>query len=220
MHNDTKCLFVSAFPIQKAHFEEIKYKKLVWLGIKRNFLEKVAFWVCEENAQCHKGAQRRILEKACACWFIYFGLTRQLPNYPSINQKMFSVLTPDSSFLSSHLSALPFKKLIWPISTACHWQWGRNQVAVERKTGGGESKFFFGQLSSSQVQKHSRITQQRSSIVEFADEAVREKREMKKKKRKKKELCGMKLECSRGSSRENGERMTKKKREGYVCGGG
>ena len=30
----------------------------------------------------------------------------------------------------------------------------------------------------------------------------------------------MKLECSRGSSRENGERMTKKKREGYVCGGG
>ena len=67
MHNDTKCLLVSAFLIQKARFEEIKYKKLVWLGIKRNFLEKVAFWVCEENAQCHKGAQRRILEKACAC---------------------------------------------------------------------------------------------------------------------------------------------------------
>ena len=110
MHNDTKCLFVSVFPIQKARFEEIKYKKLVWLGIKHNFLEKVAFWVCEENAQCHKGAQRRILEKACACWLIYFGLTGQLPNYPSINKKMFSVLTPDSSFLSSHLSALPFKK--------------------------------------------------------------------------------------------------------------
>ena len=66
MHNDTKCLFVSAFPIQKARFEEIKYKKLVWLSIKRNFLEKVAFWVCEENAQCHKGAQRCILEKAHA----------------------------------------------------------------------------------------------------------------------------------------------------------
>ena len=29
----------------------------------------------------------------------------------------------------------------------------------------------------------------------------------------------MKLECFGGSGRENGERMTKKKREGYMCGG-
>ena len=181
--NHHKCLFVSAFPIQKARFEEIKYKKLVWLGIKRNFLEKVAFWVCEENAQCHKGAQRCILEKARARWFISFGLIGQLPNYPSINQKMFSVLTPDSSFLSSHLFALPFKKLIRPISTACHWQWGRDQAAMERKIGGSELKFSSSQLSSSQVQKHSRIMQQRSSIVELADEVVREKRERKKKKK-------------------------------------
>ena len=59
-----KCLFVLAFPTQKAHFEESKYKKPVWLGIKRKFLENVAFWVCEENTQCHKGAHRCILEKA------------------------------------------------------------------------------------------------------------------------------------------------------------
>ena len=84
------CLFVSAFPTQKARFEKSKYKKPVWLGIKRNFLEKIAFWVCEENAQCHKGAQRCILEKARAHWFISVGLTEQLPNYPSINFALFS----------------------------------------------------------------------------------------------------------------------------------
>ena len=54
MHNDTKCLFVSAFPIQKARFEEIKYKKLIWLGIKRNFLEKVAFWVLKKTCNVIK----------------------------------------------------------------------------------------------------------------------------------------------------------------------
>ena len=63
MHNDTKCLLVSAFLIQKARFEEIKYKKLVWLGINRNFLEKVAFWVYEENMHSQNGALRCILEK-------------------------------------------------------------------------------------------------------------------------------------------------------------
>ena len=57
------CLFVSAFPTQKARFEKSKYKKPVWLGIKRNFLEKIAFWVCEENAHSQNGALRCILEK-------------------------------------------------------------------------------------------------------------------------------------------------------------
>ena len=36
-------------------------------------------------------------------WFISVGLTEQLPNYPSINQNMSSVLMLDSSFLSFHL---------------------------------------------------------------------------------------------------------------------
>ena len=93
-----KCLFVSAFLTQEPHFEESKYKKSVWLGIKCNFLEKVVFWVCEENAQCRKGAQRCILEKARARWFISVGLTEQLPNYPSINFSLFS--SPSYSYSS------------------------------------------------------------------------------------------------------------------------
>ena len=89
-------------------FWNYKYNTGVCLGIKSNFLEKVAFWVCEENAQCHKEAQRCILEKACARWFISVGLIGQWPNYPSINQKMSSVLTlrfliPLISSLSSTL---------------------------------------------------------------------------------------------------------------------
>ena len=38
------------FPNPKSPFWNYKYKKPVWLGIKSNFLEKVAFWICEENA--------------------------------------------------------------------------------------------------------------------------------------------------------------------------
>ena len=32
------------------------------------------------------------------------------------------------------------KKLIRPISTACRWQWRRDQAAMGRKTGGGEGR--------------------------------------------------------------------------------
>ena len=71
-------------------------------------MEKIASWVCEENVQCHKGPQRCILKKARARWFISVGLTAQLPNYPLINQKISSVLTPRFPFLSSHLSVMPF----------------------------------------------------------------------------------------------------------------
>ena len=59
----TECLFVSAFSTPKAHFEEKKYKKPVWLDIKRNFLEKVAFRIWTENAHSQNGALRCILEK-------------------------------------------------------------------------------------------------------------------------------------------------------------
>ena len=97
-------MFVSAFSTQKARFEESKYKNFIWLCIKRNFLEKIAFWVCEENVQCHKGPQRCILKKARARWFISVGLTAQLPNYSSINQKISSVLTP--RFLIPLISSL------------------------------------------------------------------------------------------------------------------
>ena len=56
------CPFVSTFPTQKTRFEKSQCPKPIWLRPKRNFLEKVAFWVCEENAQDGKGAQRSILE--------------------------------------------------------------------------------------------------------------------------------------------------------------
>ena len=42
------------FSTQKAHYEERKYKNPVWLGIKRNFLEKFAFWAKDENVQAIK----------------------------------------------------------------------------------------------------------------------------------------------------------------------
>ena len=39
----------------------------VWFSINRNFLEKVAFYICEETHISLKGAQSSILEKAsCA----------------------------------------------------------------------------------------------------------------------------------------------------------
>ena len=78
-----QCLFVSAFLTQKARFEESKYKKPIWLGIKRNFLEKVAFWVYEENIHSQNGALRCILEKLLCVdesirWVI--GLVIKLPS--------------------------------------------------------------------------------------------------------------------------------------------
>ena len=111
------CLFVSAFPTQKTRFEESKYKKPIWLGIKCNFLEKVAFWVCEENARCHKGAQMCILEKARACWFIYVGLKKAISKLPF--NKLEDVLSshaqsPQSSHLISLLCPLPWSSL------SCH----------------------------------------------------------------------------------------------------
>ena len=99
-----KCSFVSTFSSQKARFEKSQCPKPVWLRPKCNFLEKVAFRVCEEKAQDGKGAQSSILEKARACLFISVGLTRQLPNYPLINQTI--SFTP---FL------IPLISLLWPL---------------------------------------------------------------------------------------------------------
>ena len=66
----TKCLFVSAFSTPKAHFEESKYKKPVWLDIKRNFLEKVAL---DLNKECvfAKWSFEVHFGKAPVCWRIY-----------------------------------------------------------------------------------------------------------------------------------------------------
>ena len=50
------CPFVSTFSAQKARFEKSQCPKPIWLRSKCNFLEKVAFWVCEENVQDGKGA--------------------------------------------------------------------------------------------------------------------------------------------------------------------
>ena len=49
--NGCKCPFVSTFWTRKAHFEESWSGKPIWFNIKRNFLEKVAFWAKAENAQ-------------------------------------------------------------------------------------------------------------------------------------------------------------------------
>ena len=106
------CLFVSAFPTQKTHFEESKYKKPVWLGIKCNFLEKVAFWVCEENTQCHKGAQRCIWKKPV---LIYIRWTHRaitkLPFNKSEDVLSFHAQIPHSSHLISLLYPLPWNSL-------------------------------------------------------------------------------------------------------------
>ena len=99
----TKCLFVSAISTPKAHFEESKYKKPVWLDTKRNFLEKVAFWICIENANSQNGALRCILEKLLCVdesirWVI--GSVTKLPSL------LLKTLTWPFSLLSYILSPL------------------------------------------------------------------------------------------------------------------
>ena len=108
---EPKCLFVSTFSTQKTCFEESKYKKPVWLGIKCNFLEKVAFWVCEENTQSEKGALRCILEKVHVSCHIFVGQSwaiTKLPFNKSCSCPQFSslFLIPLISSLCSALSVL------------------------------------------------------------------------------------------------------------------
>ena len=49
--NGCKYPFVSTFWTRKARFEESWSGKPIWFSIKRNFLEKIAFWAKAENAQ-------------------------------------------------------------------------------------------------------------------------------------------------------------------------
>ena len=76
------CPIVSTFLAQKARFEKSQCPKPVWLRPKRNFLEKVAFWVCEENAHDGKGAQRSILSKVHARYHIYIGRSWAITKLP------------------------------------------------------------------------------------------------------------------------------------------
>ena len=71
-------------------------------------MEKVAFWAKAENTQAIMELWRSILEKVHARSQLSVGLFEQLPNYPSINHVNFLSSHTYPSFLSSHLSALPF----------------------------------------------------------------------------------------------------------------
>ena len=74
------------------------------VSIKRNFLEKVAFYTCEENTQSLKGGLScPFFQKSMLVLIYPLGWIGQLPNYPS------PVLNSHacSSFLSSLLSILP-----------------------------------------------------------------------------------------------------------------
>ena len=89
----------------KSPFWNYKYNIGIWLGIKINILEKVTFWVCEENAHSQNGVVRSILQKLLRVdesirWVI--GSVTKLPSLlfktltlPLINQQSF---TPDFSF--------------------------------------------------------------------------------------------------------------------------
>ena len=67
----------------------------IWFSIKRNFLEKVAFYICEETRISLKGAQSSILEKApCTFESIYW-------THRAITKLPFHTIPH-----SSHLSAL------------------------------------------------------------------------------------------------------------------
>ena len=108
----SKCLFVLMFSTQKACFEESKYKNCVWLDIKLNFLEKVAFWVCEENAQSEKGALRCILEKVRVRCHISVRRSWEITKLPfnkscSCPQFAHLFLIPYSSHFISLLCPLP-----------------------------------------------------------------------------------------------------------------
>ena len=118
-------MFVLTFPTQKARFEKCKYKKPIWLGIKCNFLEKVAFWVCEKNAQSEKGVLRCILEKVRMRCYISIGRSWAITKLPfnkscscpqfsrlfliPLVSSLYSALCPEAhSRLSSLFSTLPF----------------------------------------------------------------------------------------------------------------
>ena len=68
----------------------------IWFSIKRNFLEKVAFYICEETRISLKGAQSSILEKApCTFESIYW-------THRAITKLPFHTIPH-----SPHLSTLP-----------------------------------------------------------------------------------------------------------------
>ena len=100
-----KCSFVSTFSSQKARFEKSQCPKPVWLRPKCNFLEKVAFWVCEENAQAIKELRGAFWKKPMHVDLYPLDTHEQLPNYPLINQKI--SFTPFLIPLISLLCPLP-----------------------------------------------------------------------------------------------------------------
>ena len=93
---NTKCPFVSTFWAQKSCFEKSQSLICVWFSTKRNFLEKIKFYICEETLISLNGAQSSILQKA-PCVFESIRWThRAITKLPS-----------HTTLYSSHLFALP-----------------------------------------------------------------------------------------------------------------
>ena len=84
--------------------------KVCLVSIKRNFLEKVAFYNCEENAQVHFGAlEVHFCQKSVGVLIYPLGWVEQLPNCPSIKnlQSLTQCLIPFISSLCFTQSQLP-----------------------------------------------------------------------------------------------------------------
>ena len=73
------------------------------VSIKRNFLEKIAFYICEENAHLSYGALEVHKQKAYARFGAIRWALPKITKLPLINHQF----SRYPSFLSSHLFALP-----------------------------------------------------------------------------------------------------------------
>ena len=113
----TSCLLISVcfnFPDPKSPFWIKQIQKARLISIKYNFLKKIVFLVCEENAQFHKGAQRCISKKSL-CVLIYICWTHRAITKLPFN-KLEDALgshaqIPHSSHLISLLCPLPWSSL-------------------------------------------------------------------------------------------------------------
>ena len=84
--------------------------KVYLVSIKSNFLEKVAFYNCEENVQIHFGAHEvHFCRKSVGVLIYPLGWVGQLPNCPSIKdlQSLTQCLIPLISSLCFTQSQLP-----------------------------------------------------------------------------------------------------------------
>ena len=88
----------------KSIFWKKPAQKVCFISIKRNFLEKVAFYTCEENAHSLKGAiQVHFAKSPCTLSYIRWG---ELGNYQITLNKLCSCLQFSRLFLIPLVSSL------------------------------------------------------------------------------------------------------------------